>query len=102
MFNDDGENDEIRMRWIFRLLHRVLAGIHHICILVFISNCIPSIAFQGNQGRKEFGFTAFTSGWIGLAGRCHCFLYPAAGQPPIWSVDAEMVDIQCGVVLYCN
>jgi len=56
----------LRMLWIFRLLHRVLAGIHHTCILFFISNRIPSIEFQGNQGSKEFGSTAFTSRWIGL------------------------------------
>lgn len=58
----------LRMRWNFRLLHRVLAEVHLTCIL-FIGNRKQSHALEGRKGRSLGFYSIYI--WMDWA-RCHC------------------------------
>jgi hypothetical protein len=92
----------LRMRWIYRLLHRVLAGdTPYLHTLFFISNRILRLHFRRKQEGRCLGFTAFTSGWIGLVGWCHCFLHPAIDQPSSLAGEVPEIMDTHFVVLFC-
>jgi len=70
----------LRLRWIFRLLHRVLAGIHLTCILFFISDRTLRLHFRVKQEGKELGFQHLHPEGLGWLGGVTAFLYPATDR----------------------